>query len=142
MKKFLISFGAILILVGAGGIVNHISMTFKAVQAEQEMYGGSVEFMMLQIIGSLGPYFTLIIGGGIIIALSAFLHEYQKRSDLNSQLLQVLSEQLSAKEVIEKNANQNKPDNLRQRNSDPTPTSSSDLHENEQEKDERLYWNG
>lgn len=139
MKKFLISFGAILILIGAGGIVNHISMTFKAVQEEQEMYGGSLEFMMLQLIGSMGPYLTLIIGGGIIIALSAFLHEYQKRNELNSQLIQVLSEQLSTKEIIEKSAPQSKPDNLKL-NSDTTTT--SDLDETEQKKDERLYWNG
>lgn len=139
MKKFLISFGAILVLIGAGGIVNHISMTFKAVQEEQEMYGGSLEFMMLQLSGSMGPYLTLIIGGGIIIALSAFLHEYQKHNELNSQLIQVLSEQLSTKEVIEKSAPQSKPDNLKL-NSDSTST--SDLDETEQKKDERLYWNG
>ena len=98
-----------------------------------------LEFIMLQLIGSMGPYLTLIIGGGIIIALSAFLHEYQKRNELNSQLIQVLSEQLSTKEIIEKSAPQSKPDNLKL-NSDTTTT--SDLDETEQKKDERLYWNG
>ncbi|WP_226670726.1 hypothetical protein [Metabacillus litoralis] len=137
MKKFLIGFGSFLILLGAGGIVNHISMTFKAIQEEQEMYGGSIQFMILQSIGSMGPYLTLLIGGGIIIAFAAFLNEYQKRSDLNSQLIQVLSQQLSTKEIPEKDETHTKQMNHQQNN-----TSVFEETPPEQEQDERIFWNG
>ncbi|MBO1513075.1 hypothetical protein [Metabacillus bambusae] len=96
MKKFLFGFGGFLILLGAAGIINHISMAIKAVQEEQEMYGGSIHLMILQMTGStIGPYLSCIIGGGVIIAITLFLNEYQKRSELTSQLIQALSEQRS-----------------------------------------------
>ena len=71
-------------------------MAIKAVQEEQEMYGGSMHLMILQMTGStIGPYLSCIIGGGLIIAITLFLNEYQKRSELTSQLIQALSEQRS-----------------------------------------------
>ena len=93
MKKFLIGFGGLLIILGAVGIINHLSMIIKATQEEQDMYGDSVHFMMIQLFSTIGPYITCLIGGGIILAMAAFLNEYQKRSEITTQLIQVLSEQ-------------------------------------------------
>ena len=50
MKKFLYGFGGLLIAAGIIGLINHISIAIKSVQAEQALYGGSIQFMMLQMI--------------------------------------------------------------------------------------------
>ncbi|WP_156177963.1 hypothetical protein [Bacillus sp. SA1-12] len=140
MKKFLIGFGGFLILLGAGGIINHISMTFKAVQEEQEMYGGSVQFMMLQLMGSLEPYLTSLIGGGVIISIAMFLNEYQKRSELTSQLIQVLSEQNPSQKEDKVKETSSKQENLNDAKTVSIPQKTIELDNNQD--DERFYWNG
>ncbi|MGM7724706.1 hypothetical protein [Metabacillus sp. Hm71] len=140
MKKFLIGFGGFLIVLGAGGIINHISMTFKAVQEEQEMYGGSVQFMTLQLIGSLEPYLTCLIGGGVIISIALFLNEYQKRSELTSQLIQVLSEQRSAQKEDKVQETTSKQDDFNEAKTVPTPPETIEVKSNQD--DERFYWKG
>ncbi|WP_026562358.1 hypothetical protein [Bacillus sp. J37] len=137
MKKFLIGFGGFLILLGAGGLINHISMTFKAAEAEREMYGGSIDFMLLQMVGSFGPYLFALIGGGIIIAIAAFLTAYEKRNVLTSQLIHTLSNKDSDEKINSISPQPQQPEN----------TSPQDLKEDEiplyeQPQNERLYWNG
>lgn len=137
MKKFLIGFGGFLILLGAGGLINHISMTFKAAEAEREMYGGSIDFMLLQMVGSFGPYLFALIGGGIIIAIAAFLTAYEKRNVLTSQLIHTLSNKDSDEKINIISPQPQQPEN----------TSPQDLKEDEiplyeQPQNERLYWNG
>lgn len=132
MKKFLVGFGGLLILLGVGGLINHISMALKAVETEREIYGGSIQFMLLQLVSSLGPYFTTLIGGGIIIALAAFLNEYQKRNELTSELIKALS----SKPPLEESSN-----------SHPQPQQAEHIKTNkvapyEPNQKERLYWNG
>ncbi len=137
LKKFLIGFGGFLILLGAGGLINHISMTFKAAEAEREMYGGSIDFMLLQMVGSFGPYLFALIGGGIIIAIAAFLTAYEKRNVLTSQLIHTLSNKDSDEKINSISPQPQQPEN----------TSPQDLKEDEiplyeQPQNERLYWNG
>jgi len=137
LKKFLIGFGGFLILLGAGGLINHISMTFKAAEAEREMYGGSIDFMLLQMVGSFGPYLFALIGGGIIIAIAAFLTAYEKRNVLTSQLIHTLSNKDSDEKINIISPQPQQPEN----------TSPQDLKEDEiplyeQPQNERLYWNG
>ena len=137
MKKFLIGFGGFLILLGAGGLINHISMTFKAAEAEREMYGGSIDFMLLQMVGSFGPYIFALIGGGILIATAAFLTAYEKRNVLTSQLIHTLSNKDSDEKINIISPQPQQPEN----------TSPQDLKEDEiplyeQPQNERLYWNG
>ncbi|PGT82469.1 MULTISPECIES: hypothetical protein [Bacillaceae] len=139
MKKFLIGFGGLLILLGAGGIINHVSMAFKAVEEEREMYGGSVQFMLLQLIGSLGPYLTCLVGGGLIIALAAFIMEYQKRSELTSELIKALSTQRQAPiEETRSNNKQIKP----QLNEEINEAVEYEPYTQQENGEERLYWNG
>ncbi|MGM0876029.1 MAG: hypothetical protein ACQEWV_14935 [Bacillota bacterium] len=145
MNKFLISFGGLLILLGAGGMINHISMVYKAVQEEQEMYGSSVQFMMLQLIGTMGPYLTCLIGGGIIIAIALFLAEYQKRSELTSQLIQVLSEQRSTHNEIETIKSYKKREDQKKTDATITtlkPDLEAQLDTSVGQDDERFYWKG
>jgi hypothetical protein len=145
VKKFLISFGGFLILLGAGGIINHISMVYKAVNEEQEMYGGSVQFMMLQLIGTLTPYLICLIGGGIIIAIAMFLKEYEKRSELTSQLIQVLSGQRTFTNEIKPEESYTKREDIKNTNTTVT-TTNSDLEVPHEPSaggdDERFYWKG
>lgn len=137
MKKFLFGFGGFLILLGAGGLINHISMTFKAAEAEREMYGGSIDFMLLQMVGSFGPYIFSLIGGGIIIAIAAFLAAYEKRNDLTSQLIQTLSNKDSVEKI------NNISPQLQQEENTPSQDSKEDeIPLYEQPQNERLYWNG
>lgn len=137
MKKFLIGFGGLLILLGSVGLINQISLTFKAVEAEREMYGSSIEFMLLQMASSLGPYLTALIGGGIIIALVAFLNAYEKRNDLTSQLINVLTNNDSIEKTshphLQSQQTENKP--LEDQIEDETPNY-------EHTQNDRLYWNG
>ncbi|PMC36795.1 hypothetical protein CJ195_15330 [Bacillus sp. UMB0899] len=137
MKKFLIGFGGFLILLGIGGLINHISMTVKAAEAEREMYGGSIEFMLLQMAGSLGPYLFALIGGGIIIALAAFLTAYEKRNDLTAQLIHALPNKGLDEKI-------NPPHPLpQQKENTPLQESISDeTPQYDQPHNERLYWNG
>jgi hypothetical protein len=143
LKKFLIGFGGFLMLLGVGGIINHISMAFKAVQEEQDMYGSSVQFMILQLISTMSPYIICLIGGGIIIAIAAFLNEYQKRSELTSQLIQVLSEQRTKSNEIETKESYTK----REDDHKTTTTAAKldivpQLDTSPKQDDERFYWNG
>ncbi|WP_078433230.1 hypothetical protein [Metabacillus halosaccharovorans] len=137
MKKFLIGFGGFLILLGAGGLINHISMTFKAAEAEREMYGGSIDFMLLQMVGSFGPYLFALIGGGIIIAISAFLTAYEKRNDLTSQLIHTLSNKDSDKKI-----NVISPQPQQTENTPQQDSKEDEIPLYEQPHNERLYWNG
>lgn len=139
MKKFLISFGGLLIILGAAGIVNHLSMIIKAVQEEQNMYGDSVHFMMIQLFSTIGPYITCLIGGGIILAMAAFLNEYQKRSEITTQLIQALSEQRIAPPKQETKESLTKHEDHQITNSTDT-TSKKDTSIGYE--DERFYWNG
>ena len=136
LKKFLIGFGGFLILLGAGGLINHISMTLKAAEVERDMYGGSIEFMLLQMVSSFGPYLFALIGGGLIIAFAAFLTAYEKRNDLTTQLINTLTNK-DSNEII---------------NPTPMPTQTKNTPIQESTEDEtipyensqkeRLYWNG
>ncbi|MBU7594680.1 hypothetical protein [Metabacillus halosaccharovorans] len=137
MKKFLIGFGGFLILLGAGGLINHISMTFKAAEAEREMYGGSIDFMLLQMVGSFGPYLFALIGGGIIIAIVAFLTAYEKRNDLTSQLIHTLSNKDSDEKI-----NVISPQPQQTENTPPQDSKEDEIPHYEQPQNERLYWNG
>ncbi|WP_226528690.1 hypothetical protein [Metabacillus niabensis] len=137
MKKFLIGFGGFLILLGAGGLINHISMTFKAAEAEREMYGGSIDFMLLQMVGSFGPYLFALIGGGIIIAIAAFLTAYEKRNDLTSQLIHTLSNKDSDEKINVISPQPQQTENTPQQNS-----KEDEIPLYEQPQNERLYWNG
>jgi hypothetical protein len=143
VKKFLFGFGGFLILLGAAGIINHISMAIKAVQEEQEMYGGSIHLMILQMTGStIGPYLSCIIGGGLIIAITLFLNEYQKRSELTSQLIQVLSEQRSIQnENLTNNHNSTRED---YKDTDTTviSTTKTEVERSVDQDDERYFWKG
>jgi uncharacterized membrane protein (DUF106 family) len=139
LKKFLIGFGGLLILLGAGGIINHVSMAFKAVEEEREMYGGSVQFMLLQMIGSLGPYLTCLVGGGLIIALAVFIIEYQKRSELTSELIRALSAQRLA--PIEETRSNNK-QITSQLNEEKNEASEYESYPQQDNGEERLYWHG
>jgi|GEM_PF-6728762 len=137
MKKFLIGFGGVLILLGTVGLINHISLTFKAVETEREMYGGSVQFMILQMVSSLGPYLMALIGGGIIIALVAFLNAYEKRNDLTSQLIDALTTNGSIEKIshthLQPLQNETKP--LEEPIED-------EISNYEHTQNDRLYWNG
>jgi hypothetical protein len=139
----LFGFGGFLILLGAAGIINHISMAIKAVQEEQEMYGGSIHLMILQMTGStIGPYLSCIIGGGLIIAITLFLNEYQKRSELTSQLIQVLSEQRSIQnENLTNNHNSTRED---YKDTDTTVISTikTEVERSVDQDDERYFWKG
>ena len=140
MKKFLVGFGGFLILLGAVGMINHLSMAYQSAQSEMENYGGSIQFMMLQIMGTLGPYFSSLIGGGIIIALALFLSEYQKRSELTAQLINVLSEKTSSHTQVHTEASYKKSDD----NHSPVQTDktiNSEIH-NQKQDDEPYYWQG
>ena len=139
MKKFLIGFGGFLIVLGAIGIINHLSLVIKATQEEQDMYGNSVHFMTIQLFSTIGPYITCLIGGGIILAIAAFLNEYQKRSELTSQLIQVLSEQRIAPPKQETKEVRTKHEDHQITNSQDT-TSKTDTSISYE--DERFYWNG
>jgi hypothetical protein len=147
LKKFLISFGGFLILLGTGGIINHISMAMKAVKEEQEMYGGSIHLMVIQMTGStIGPYISCIIGGGIIIAIAFFLSEYQKRNDLTSELIQVLSQQRSSHHVPNKSETSTLQE-ISNDEIDATVTSSkskikSQINISANQDNERYYWKG
>lgn len=146
LKKFLIIFGGFLILLGTGGIINHISMAMKAVKEEQEMYGGSIHLMVIQMTGStIGPYISCIIGGGIIIAIAFFLNEYQKRSELTSELIQILSQQRSSHHV----PNKSETSTLQEISNeiDATVSSSkskikSQIDISANQDNERYYWKG
>jgi hypothetical protein len=146
LKKILFGFGGFLILLGTGGIINHISMSMKAVKEEQEMYGGSIHLMILQMTGSsIGPYLTCLIGGGMIIAIAFFLSEYQKRNDLTAELIQVLSEQRSPHHVTYKPDTYSQHENSNDTDTVTTSTKpkiepSLDISTNQ--GDERFYWKG
>jgi len=136
LKKLLFGFGGLLVVLGAVGIINHLSMVIKATQEEQDMYGNSVHYMMIQLFSTIGPYITCLIGGGFIIAMAAFLNEYQKRSEITSQLIQVLSEQRivpSHQETLTKHED-------RQITNSQDTTSKTDTSTGYE--DERFYWNG
>lgn len=139
LKKFLIGFGGLLILLGAGGIINHVSMAFKAVEEEREMYGGSVQFMLLQLIGSLGPYLTCLVGGGIIIALAAFIIEYQKRSELTSELIRAVSTQRLFPIEETRTTNKQVQPQLKEEKDE---TEEYEPYPQQENREERLYWNG
>jgi hypothetical protein len=143
VKKFLFGFGGFLILLGAAGITNHISMAIKAVQEEQEMYGGSIHLMILQMTGStIGPYLSCIIGGGLIIAITLFLNEYQKRSELTSQLIQALSEQRSIQS--EKKTENHYSIREESKDTDTTviSTTKTEVERSVDQDDERYFWKG
>jgi hypothetical protein len=139
LKKFLNGFGGFLIVLGAVGIINHLSMIIKATQEEQDMYGDSVHFMMIQLFSTIGPYITCLIGGGVIIALAAFLNEYQKRSEMTTQLVQILSKQRIAPPQQEAKESLTKHEDRQMTNS-PDTTSKTDPPIGYE--DERFYWNG
>jgi hypothetical protein len=139
LKKFLIGFGSFLILFSVFGIINHLSMIIKAAQEEQDMYGDSVYFMVIQLSSTMGPFITSLIGGGIILALVAFLNEYQKRSEITTQLIQVLSEQRFAPPKQETKEPLTKYEDHQITNSTDT-TSKKDTSIGYE--DERFYWNG
>jgi hypothetical protein len=143
VKKFLFGFGGFLILLGAAGIINHISMAIKAVQEEQEMYGGSIHLMILQMTGStIGPYISCIIGGGMIIAITLFLNEYQKRSELTSQLIQALSEQRSIQnENLTDNHNSTR-DDYKDTETTDISTTKTEVERSLDENNERFFWKG
>lgn len=146
VKKFLFGFGGLLILLGAGGITNHISMAIKSVQEEQEMYGGSVHFMILQLMGTMEPYLTSLIGGGVIIAIAMFLNEYKNRNKLTSQLIQVLLEQQSKHPLTpahkEQYSKQEETNNKDTAVTTTKPDSDSLLNTSTGQDDERFYWRG
>lgn len=138
VKKFLVGFGGFLILLGAGGMINHISMAYKAIKEESEMYGGSVQFMVLQLVGSLGPYLTSLIGGGLIIAIAAFISEYQKRSEITSELVHLLSNQ----KQVYLDEGISKPVQAKTEYQEKNASSDDFEPTNEQDDEERLFWNG
>jgi primosomal replication protein N len=147
VKKFLFGFGGLLILLGAGGIINHISMAIKSVQEEQEMYGGSVHFMILQLMGTMEPYLTSLIGGGVIIAIAVFLNEYKNRNKLTSQLIQVLLDQqskhpLTTAQHKEPYSKQEETNNKDTAVTTTKPDSDSLLNTSTSQDDERFYWRG
>ncbi len=112
-------------------------MTFKAAEAEREMYGGSIDFMLLQMVGSFGPYLFSLIGGGIIIAITAFLTAYEKRNDLTSQLIHTLSNKDSDKKINVISPQSQQTENTLQQDSEE-----DEIPLYEQPQNERLYWNG
>ncbi|QNF27967.1 hypothetical protein [Metabacillus elymi] len=143
MKKFLFGFGGFLILLGAAGIINHISMAIKAVQEEQEIYGGSIPFMILQMTGStIGPYISCIIGGGMIIAITLFLNEYQKRSELTSQLIQALTEQRSIQSEKKTDNHNSTREDYKDTNTKVISTTKTDVELSVDQDDERYFWKG
>ena len=114
-------------------------MLIKASQEEQDMYGDSVYFMVMQFSSTLGPYITALIGGGIILAIAAFLTEYQKRSEVTAQLIQALSEQRIAPPKQESKESLTKHEDHQITNSTGT-TSKKDTSVGDE--DGRFYWNG
>lgn len=137
MKKFLIGFGGLLILIGTGGLINHISMTLKAADVEREMYGGSIEFMLLQMVSSLGPYIFAMIGGGIIIALAAFLTAYEKRNNLTLQLINTLPNK-----GLDESINPTPSQPQQTENTSLQDSIVDEIPQNNEPHSERLYWNG
>ncbi len=142
VKKFLFILGGLFILLGTGGLINFISMTLKAIQEEQEMYGGSVYFMFIQSVGTASPYLLLLIGGGIIISIATFLTEYKKRSDLTSKLIDVLAQQ----QIQSHHVNSRNESAI---SKEPTIDSPSDefseyedFPQSEKNTEERIYWKG
>lgn len=116
-------------------------MLIKAAQEEQDMYGDSVYFMVIQLSSTMGPYVTALIGGGTILAIAAFLTEYQKRSEMTAQLIQVLSEQRIAEPIKQQPPESHPASEDHQVTNNATDTSSKKeipFHS----EDERFYWNG
>lgn len=146
MKKILFGFGGFLILLGIVGIINHISMAMKAVKEEQELYGGSINLMIIQMTGStIGPYVAFIIGGGLFIAIAFFLNEYQKRNDLTAELIHILSVQRSTHQV----SNKSETPSHHEHSKDTDKASTTTKMENKPQLDlptiqeeERFYWKG
>lgn len=139
MKKFLYGFGGLLIAAGIIGLINHISIAIKSVQAEQALYGGSIQFMMLQMISTFQPYFTCLIGGGFLIAITAFLEEYKKRSELTRQLLQALSNEKGHNHQEIKQAASNDANDVEQIS---VNASIAKIPDEVSEQDDRVYWQG
>ncbi len=139
MKKFLYGFGGLLIAAGIIGLINHISIAIKSVQAEQALYGGSIQFMMLQMISTFQPYFTCLIGGGFLIAITAFLEEYKKRSELTRQLLQSLSNQKGQDHKEMKQEASNGANRVEQI---PVIADIAKNPDEVNEQDDRVYWQG
>lgn len=141
MKKFLMGFGGFLILLGAVGMINHLSMAYQSAQSEMENYGGSIQFMMLQFMSSLGPYFSSLIGGGIILSFTLFLSEYQKRSELTAQLINVLSEKTISHTQVNTEATFKKNDDKYSPVPTDNTTNNPGIHNHKQD-DEPYYWQG
>ncbi len=139
VKKFLYGFGGLLIAAGIIGLINHISIAIKSVQAEQALYGGSIQFMMLQMISTFQPYFTCLIGGGFLIAITAFLEEYKKRSELTRQLLQALSNEKGHNHQEIKQAASNDANDVEQIS---VNASIAKIPDEVNEQDDRVYWQG
>ena len=135
MKKFLYGFGGLLIAAGIIGLINHISIAIKSVQAEQALYGGSIQFMMLQMISTFQPYFTCLIGGGFLIAITVFLEEYKKRSELTRQLLQALSNEKGQNHQIIKQEASSDANDVEHISVNANPDEVND-------QDDRVYWQG
>jgi hypothetical protein len=99
-----------------------------------------VQIMLIQLIGTLGPYFTSLIGGGLIIVLTLFLIEYQKRSELTSQLIKVLSIQQSTLHERESEESMIKTETPK---TDTTITPKPNIEiQVDSSNDERYYWKG
>jgi hypothetical protein len=144
LRKFFNGFGGFLILLGTVGIINHISLSIIAAKDEQELYGGSISLMIIQMIGtSISPYLTCIIAGGLFIAIAFFLSEYQKRSELTSELIKVLSQQRFAPQELEQSERPSQQENFKDitvANTSQKNISQPKLSTNQD--NERYYWKG
>ncbi|MFC0273195.1 hypothetical protein ACFFIX_17410 [Metabacillus herbersteinensis] len=139
MKKFLVGFGAFLIIAGGVGIIQHYSLVFQTFKDEQEMYSGqSLSMVLMQSTYGLDPYIKCIISGGAFIAFSLFLSEFRNRNQLTLELIQKISNAPhSDSEVIVARETNQEEFKAPQESKEDQYTSSVD-----EEKDGRFYWKG
>lgn len=139
MKKFLVGFGAFLLIAGGVGVIQHYSLVFQTFKDEQEMYSGqSLSMVLMQSTYGLDPYITCIISGGAFIALSLFLSEYTKRSQLTLELLQQIRKGTDSDyEVIDERET-----NQEQYKAPRASMEDEDHNATFEEKEGRFYWKG
>lgn len=90
MKKILTIIASIMIIGGLAGGLSSISTIYKMVSEENQQYYEPYGLFYIQMLPGLSIFVYLMIGGSLLLAVSAFLKRYEDRTSIMESYVHTL----------------------------------------------------
>ncbi|KEZ49012.1 hypothetical protein [Metabacillus indicus] len=90
MKKILTIIAGIMIIGGLAGGLSSVSTIYKTMTEENQQYYEPYGLFYIQMLPGLSIFVYLIIGGSLLLAVSAFLKRYEDRTSIMESYVHTL----------------------------------------------------